>query len=258
MSICNKVFAVLLGAVALSCSVTAVAAEATVETRSVATWQRGGQATRPTSKLDQLLELQLQLEAVQREVQELRGMIENNQFHLGRLDESQGDLYADLERRITEFSAKMAQPIAVNAESSNNVSQAADPWPESEKAHYQKAYDALHAKDYTQALTLFQGYLTKYPTGQYKPNVNYWLGEIFLIGGDSAQADLAFEEVVRDFPEHQKASDALLKRGYVAYAQEQWMQANAYFNDVKVRYPGTSAARLAEARLIEMKQESHL
>lgn len=251
----------MIGASALAASSLAMASEVIVETRPVASWTPAAAARPVASASDRWLELQEQMDTMQRDLNAFRGWVEETQHQLEQLTATQQQLYDSLDSRITEMSQQVSQLLASPMPLSDNggVDQVApedNTWlPLSEKALYEQAYDALHARKYTEALDAFQAYLTQYPDGEHRPNAHYWLGEIYLIGGDSEAADTAFSTVVSDFPSHQKASDSLLKRGYVAYARQEWTQAEAYFNDVRVRFPGSPAARIAEARLIQLKQD---
>ena len=60
----------------------------------------------------------------------------------------------------------------------------------------------------------------------------------------------------RQYPNSQKAPDALLKIGYCQYEQKQWAQAEATLNQVLQKYPNTTVANLAQGRLRALKLEA--
>ena len=66
------------------------------------------------------------------------------------------------------------------------------------------------------------------------------------------KAATAFSNVVSQFPGNPKVSDALLKLGIVESEKGNSVAARKYFMDVKSRYPGSAAARIAEARLKQL------
>ncbi len=64
-----------------------------------------------------------------------------------------------------------------------------------------------------------------------------------------------FQKLLAQFPNGQKAPDALLKIGYCQYEMRQWDQAEATLNQVLQKYPNTTYASLAQGRLRALKLE---
>ena len=64
-----------------------------------------------------------------------------------------------------------------------------------------------------------------------------------------------FGKLLAQFPNSQKAPDALLKVGYCQYEMKQWDQAESTLNQVVQKYPDTTVARLAQGRLRALKLE---
>ncbi len=195
-----------------------------------------------------------QLQAIQDELQTLRGMLEVTQHELEALQTHQRDLYADLDQRIAEIRQELgkdttaSQPAAVAPSASIDQDQAA----------YQAAYELVQSQDYPAAIEAFNAYLTSYPEGQYTANAHYWLGESHAIGDDLSKAEYAFKTVVEQYPLHQKAADAMLKLGYVYDAAGNKEKALSTLTEVKQKYPNSSVSRLAEQRLIQIKQSQQL
>ena len=239
----------------------AFASDVVVESRPVASWQR--ERSSDYQSADKWLRLQNQVEQLQQELQVLRGVVEENQYALEQQTEQTRALYDDVDVRLGKLGTQLEQQLAAPQvptqqmsamPTASTASTVLSQMPQDEKQAYDWSYDLLEAKDYTGALEAFSAFRERFPSSEYTPNVQYWLGEIYLLGQDLTSADAAFEQVIEQYPNHSKAADALLKRGYVQYTLENWTLARAYFNDVKARFKGTSAARLAEARLVQMKQ----
>ena len=57
------------------------------------------------------------------------------------------------------------------------------------------------------------------------------------------------------YPESQKLTHALLKVGYSYHELGKIPEAKASLEDLKLRYPGTTAARLADERLQRIRLE---
>jgi TolA-binding protein len=62
-----------------------------------------------------------------------------------------------------------------------------------------------------------------------------------------------YQKLVANYPDSQKLTHSMLKIGYTYYELGQMDQARTVLEDLKTRYPGTTAARLAEERLQRMK-----
>lgn len=168
------------------------------------------------------LQLTQRLEALQQEVQELRGMVE------------------DLKHLQPVSAVVFPTVVPASAEGENEL--------------YQTAYQQLQSRNYQAANQSLHSLLEEYPNGENTPNAYYWLGEIALIQGNTNEAQQYFETVISQFPTHLKVSDALLKKGYIAESNEDYPLAKQLLEQVIKQYPGSSAARLATARLQKMKK----
>ena len=128
--------------------------------------------------------------------------------------------------------------------------------PAAERAAYESAFDSLKNGQYAEAARRFQGFLAQYPTGEYSPNAQYWLGESYYVTQNYQIALDSFQGLLGRFPSSNKAPDALLKVGYCHYELKQWPQAEATLNQVVQQYPDTTVARLAQGRLRALRLEN--
>lgn len=117
------------------------------------------------------------------------------------------------------------------------------------RAVYQNAFKLLKQSLYEQAIKAFRDYLAAYPDSEFADNAQYWLGETFYVTRDFEQAIAEYGQVVKKFPESQKITDALLKIGYSYHELGRLDEAKLQLEYLKARFPGTTAARLAEDRL---------
>jgi tol-pal system protein YbgF len=127
--------------------------------------------------------------------------------------------------------------------------------PEDERRSYDAAFDELKEGRYAEAARRFQSFLQQYPSGEYAPNAQYWLGESYYVTQNYGIALDAFQRLLREFPDSIKSPDALLKLGYCQYELRQWDEAEATLNRVTQQYPDTTVARLAQGRLRAMRLE---
>lgn len=220
----------------------------------------GGGAEAPASAQGMLFN---QLQQMQQEIAQLRGMLEEQQNEIQRLKQESLERYQDLDRRLGSAAAGAAvtqnSPVAGAQGASGSAapaavqapapagSEAADP--EKEKLFYDAAFDLIKAKDFVKAGQAFGAFLRKYPGSQYAGNAQYWLGEVTLAQGDLQGAGQAFARVSQAYPQHAKVPDSLFKLADVELRLGNTDKAKAILQQIVAQYPGTSAAQLAQRDL---------
>ncbi len=117
------------------------------------------------------------------------------------------------------------------------------------RMEYDRAFSLLKQSRYEQAIKAFREFLSIYPVSEYSDNAQYWLGEIFYVQRQFEPAIGEYNLLVKNYPESQKYTHALLKIGYSYHELGQLEQARAVLMDLQRRYPRTTASRLAEERL---------
>lgn len=228
-----------------------------------------------------LSELFYQLQVLQQEVQELRGMVEEQGYQLNRLARDQKEQYIDLDRRVAGLSAGGGAaggrtgvspgPGAQPGTSSFPPTGVAQPNPPgstvppgsgaavaavpsgSEREVYQRAFDLMKARQFDQSIAGFNRLIVDYPNGQYTPNAFYWLGELHLAQQNTEQARQSFMQVINLYPDHPKVPDTLYKLGVAYHRLGDAPRALEYFNQVRSQYPQSSAAGLAASYAQEIQ-----
>ncbi len=215
----------------------------------------GGGAAAPSSAQGMLF---LQLQQMQEEIAQLRGMLEEQQNQIQRLQQEGLERYQDIDRRLSSGAAGVNQAApaptpstagagASAASQAQAGSQAGDP--EQEKLYYDAAFDLIKAKDFDKASQAFAAFLRKYPNSQYAGNAQYWLGEVNLAKGDLQGAGQAFARVSQAYPQHSKVPDSLYKLADVELRLGNRDKAQGILRQVIAQYPNTSAAQLAQRQL---------
>ena len=218
-----------------------------------------------------LVEMLMQIEELQKDVQELRGQNETYAHEVEGIKKRQRELYMDIDRRLRqlmEASNTTAAGTGTGMPSTTTVptpqmgaslsagGAAGRPTavdPQAEKNAYSKAFNVLKDRHYEQAILAFAQFLQVYPDGQYADNAIYWTGEAkyFLERYDQAIED--FKRVTTRFPNSPKQADALLKIGYSYYQMKKWPETRQALQEVITRFPDSTAATLAGKRLHQMK-----
>lgn len=78
---------------------------------------------------------------------------------------------------------------------------------------YEEAFRVYRSGDYPTAIDRFRSFLDTHPSSDYADNALFWLAECHYKLGDQEQAVLAFDDVVKRYPEGNKVPDALYRQG---------------------------------------------
>lgn len=233
------------------------------------------------------------MEKLQSEVLKLRGELEKADHELERLKKQQKDDYTSMDQRLQQVMAtqsvmqtqmQVAAPASAAPPSSPDASsQGLEPSTENPAQNaaptlpgsapvepvpppvpvppreiaYQKAFATLKEGRYADAIKEFKSFMAAYPSGEFSDNAQYWLAEAHYVTKDYGAARVAFDNVIKGFPQSTKLADAMLKIGFIDYERADYSAARAALMDVAKRYPNSSAAKLAEKRLDRMQQEGH-
>lgn len=191
--------------------------------------------------------IQEQLDLMQDEVNELRGSVELHSHKLEQILQRQRELYLEIDKRIQAATAAPAVPVV--AETTTQAPSMG------ESQAYDRAVNLiLKDKRYDQAIPEFQAFLQKYPQSDYVANAHYWLGQLLFNKQDWKQASSHFENVVRFYADSPKRADSILKLGMTMQKLGNQARAQQLFEQVASEYPDSSARKLADARLRELKQ----
>lgn len=123
----------------------------------------------------------------------------------------------------------------------------------SSEAAYRDAFALLRAGEYDRAVAAFNDFQANYPQSQYGDNAQYWLAEAHYAKRDYAAAVTEYEKMLAQYPQSRKLSHAMLKIGYSYDSLGKPAEARAVLEDLRTRFPGSAAARLAEERIGQLK-----
>lgn len=213
------------------------------------------------------------IQGLQQEIQELRGQMEVQAHDLKVLQQQQLAFYKDLDSRLSGSKTaqlpgkEQATDLTVSPRPSNvvlpqqqslqdidkplssGVINASGSNPAEEQISYMAAYDLVKNKRFDDALTAMQAFVAQYPQGGYTANAQYWLGELYLVKNNYAQAIAHFDTVLKQFPSSSKAAASTLKIGYALAASGKENEARLRLQQVLKNYPDTPTAQLAARKL---------
>ncbi|MBH2623367.1 cell division protein CpoB [Serratia marcescens] len=191
-----------------------------------------------------LNQLQQQLSDNQRDIDSLRGQIQESQYQLNQVVERQKQIYQQMDS-LSQGGAQSASAAAGAPAAASATPSGGD-----ENSDYNAAVSlALEKKQYDQAISAFQSFVKQYPKSTYQPNANYWLGQLFYNKGKKDDAAYYFAVVVKNYAKSPKAPDAMYKVGIIMQEKGQADKAKAVFQQVIKQYPTSAAAKQAKSRV---------
>ncbi|MGE0080134.1 MAG: tol-pal system protein YbgF [Thiohalomonadaceae bacterium] len=212
-----------------------------------------------------LVEMHTRIEALQREVQQLRGRVEEQAHTIEGLQRRQRDLYMDIDRRLSRMEREGgAVPTpdggvpGTDAPATDAGSTASEPDAAAtaqEREAYQKAFDLLRDLRYDQAAAAFRQFLKQYPQGRYAHIAQYWLGEASYAQRHFKQAITEYQKLLDNYPRSPKLAEAMLKIGYSYNELGDKAAATRVLNELVKRYPNSTEAGQARNLLQLLRRE---
>lgn len=233
-----------------------------------------------------LLEMMERVDALQTEVQQLRGQLEEQQHLMEGMKSRQRELYLDVDRRMLRMEREGAgqgssspspltgaptsapstpltttnspvpatttapvKPVVVAPATTANPAELAK-----ERAAYQKAFELLRELRYEQATVAFRDFLKQYPNGRYAHIAQYWLGEAAYARRDFVQAIKDYQALLQNHPRSAKRAEAMLKIGYSYQELKKTAESKRMMEQLIKLYPKSTEAGQARNQLKRMKK----
>ena len=207
-------------------------------------------------------QLQQQMSDNQRDIDALRGQIQQNTYQLNQVVERQKQLYQQIDSLSSASTIGGQQAAGSNAAADTGAAATAGAAASTDSAPAQTGdansdYNAavaliLEKKQYDQAISALQAWVKRYPDSTYQPNANYWLGQLNYNKGKKDDAAYYYATVVKNYPKSPKAAEALLKVGVIMQEKKDTAKAKAVFQQVIKLYPDTESAKQAQKRLTSL------
>ena len=228
-----------------------------------------------------IIDLFNQVETLRAEFARLRGQIELLQNETENTQKRQRDLYVDLDGRLRKLEAQQAEQAARNAAAAaaaaaapavasmppgqvgavppvNSVNPTADGVrsmppaavdPVAEQRAYDQGLEHFRSGRFAEAVTAFQIFNRTFARSTLVPSAQYWIGNSLYATRDFRGAIAAQRQLIAQYPDSAKASDALLN---IASAQSELgdlQAARITLQEVASKYPASEAGVKAKQRL---------
>lgn len=227
------------------------------------------QVTRLSASVDEIKKSNAQTQAaISSKVDAFGGNLQITQESLdelkARLTRLSNDLAA-IKTTLQSIDSRVAAPTSASqppaaAESSSATppgsgTTAASP-PESPDTLYQSALADLSSGRDKLALGEFQQYLKYYGNTLLAGNAQFYIGQIYYMQGNYEDAIAAFNIVIEHYPDGNKVTDAIYKKGLSLEKLDQKSAAIKEFRTLLTRYPNSPNAKLAAQELSKLTSRS--
>ena len=238
---------------------------------SVLVAQTDSAQSRPEARA--MVQLMNQIDALNRELSQLRGKVEELSNSILNAEKRQKDMYLDLDTRLRRLEASTtdvmsnfnkatgdlselrarvekleqsgvdgpaasASPGAANLTSSGDVLRA-----------YETAMAKYRGAQYQEAIDAFQHIVKQYPNDPLAVNAQYWTGDAFYQLRAYRSAVDAQKVLIEKYPNSPKVPDAMLNMGSALIGLDDLPEARQTWEKLIAAYPGSRAARNAQERL---------
>jgi tol-pal system protein YbgF len=121
------------------------------------------------------------------------------------------------------------------------------------ESQYAAAYELFREGKYDKSREAFEAFLKQYPDTEFSDNAQFWIGECYYFVKQYEKAIVEYDKVAKNYPEGSKVPYALLKQGLSFLKLGDKASAKLLLQQVIKDFPNTSQARIARARLAEIK-----
>lgn len=182
------------------------------------------------------------MQDLREEVRMLRGMVEELSYELQQVKQRQLDDYLDIDRRLgilngglpadnvvpdSSLEQSLNSP-SVEQSSSAEIQESSDfvvadtlkldDYEVAVKQDYEAASNKLlKDRDIEAATVSLNAHLEKFTNSPFTANAHYWLGEIYLLQGETELARQAFTTITEEHKNHPKVMDSRFKLGKIYF-----------------------------------------
>lgn len=152
---------------------------------------------------------------------------------------------------------KAERPIAAAPKEPSSLNL---PSPETEKRGtdepkllYDRARELFKEKKYSEARSLFEEFIKKYPEYRLAGNSRFWIAETYYGEKNYEDAILNYEKVIKDYPSNEKVPTAYLKQAYSFIELGDRKTAKVILERLIEKFPDSEEAKAARNKLNELK-----
>lgn len=116
---------------------------------------------------------------------------------------------------------------------------------------YEEALQAFHDKQYKKSREKFEAYLKNSPKPDLADNAHFWIAETYYGEKDYESAILAYETMLKKFPQSEKTPEAMRKQGFAFLEIGDRKTGKIILDKLIQKFPSSKDAELAKKKLAE-------
>jgi len=200
-------------------------------------------------------DIQANIDSTRSEMQALNGRMEDLSLAIKKPSEELRRYREDADRRIIAMADRIIKLQTAVDELNRRLAELA---PQKDAAAtpdaiYMKGLETFKAGDMPAARELFQKFLELSPHHELAANAFYWIGETLYSEKNYENAILAFQEVIKNYPQKEKVPAAMLKQAMSFKAINDTKSARFVLKKLVEAFPKSEEARKAKELLKEFR-----
>ena len=198
-----------------------------------------------TGSSGRIADVSAEIDALREQVSQLEGRVEVSEH------QAQQALEEAKAARMTAAQGAVGAAAPPGAASDPTAGLPPEGTASEEVRSYRAAYDAWRADEHQVCIDRFGQFLQSFPTSQYADDAAFWLADCYFKQGDLKTAILRFDDVATRYPKSEKASEALYRQGeaLLKLGPNFGKAAEKAFERVVKEYPQSQRAHDAEQQL---------
>lgn len=200
-------------------------------------------------------DIQATIDSTKSEIQALNGKMEDTALALKKPSEELSRYREDADRRIIQLEERMLKLQTAVDDLARKLAELPKqpPAPPAPDALYTKGLELFKTGEMPAAREAFQKFLEQNPQHDLASNAHYWIGETYYSEKSYEPAILAFQEVIKSFPDKEKVPAAMLKQALAFRAINDPKSARFVLKKLVELSPRSEEARKARELLKEIK-----
>jgi tol-pal system protein YbgF len=194
-----------------------------------------------------------EMELIGAQIKSIEDQVKDTKEKLLAIENQVRQLKEPSEKQREETEKKLEEP---EKEPQQQEEQPAKPAPPTDKiAKYKAAYNALKAKKYKEARQMFEAFLKEYSSDELSDNAQFWIAETYYWEKDYEGAILAYELLLKKYPNSPKIPSGLLKQGLSFIEIGDSKTGKIILDQLVERYPDTNEAKIAKKNIEDIKKK---
>lgn len=205
-------------------------------------------------------DLQATIDNTKTEMRALNGKVDDLALAIKKPTDDLARYREDADKRIIAMEERIIKLQTALDESSKKIAEMGQQQQQQKKeevvtpdALYMKGLETFKAGDMPAAREIFARFLEQHPQHDLVANAHYWIGETHYSEKSYEPAILAFQEVIKNYPQKEKAPAAMLKQAMAFKAIKDTKSARYVLKKLVEGFPKSEEAKKARDLLKEIR-----